>query len=833
MANNINVEIGANVGPLKQGMTEAQQSLNGFETQVEDVAGTIQQLRQEEGSLRRQQKEAMKTVMELTAAYNRLEKEGKLNTVVGKELTRQLQQAEQEAANMIDATGDLSTKLKNMASDTATFDVFADGLSGLASTMSAVVGTMGIFTNNTEQMQKAVTMFTTAESIAAAAIKVKNLLQKESSLMLGIGTIKQRALTAATKLDTTAKSRNAIAAGAATVAQKAFNAVANANPYVLLGTAILAVATAFITFSSGAEKATESQNKLSKAQENAKKIAQDYSSNLISEYSKLMGSYSNLRAQWKALSNNSDRKKFIEEHKAELESLGGAVNSVADAEAIFGNNTGAVVQSFIKRAQAAAIAAKMVQLYSKQMEIEDQARELQASGPKAGDVANVKSYSMDMNTKYNSRPTYNGGLYYMDKNDPGVLRYTEKGAKEALYASNAWRELNDAFVENQKDLKSTGQLLESLYKTMNLVTNKTTNYTNSNTGTDSETVKNEISTYKDAVAEYDKLVKEKQQLQELITSGRIDAQGIKGVQEEIKGIEDKINNLTIKWHIKPELKIDKVDLSNIIDIIQNGFKNIPGKEEVDFSYLNKYEQSAAQQFYSYYKQLVEAKDKLIDIYTNPNSSKEEQNLSKKYIDMMSDEIATVFETINAYRLLNNEKKTQAELDKKHAENLKAVGDAMSSLGSIGSSLGEIFDDEGANVAGIIAQAVANYILGWTEATKQAAALGPIGWVGFGLSTAAQMLAMVAQIKSAAQFAEGGIVGGHSYYGDKILARLNSKEMILNEKQQRQVYDWGGNLDTVEQAVKVQVTGKISGKDLLLVQKNTNKILSKSGQNIEL
>lgn len=38
-----------------------------------------------------------------------------------------------------------------------------------------------------------------------------------------------------------------------------------------------------------------------------------------------------------------------------------------------------------------------------------------------------------------------------------------------------------------------------------------------------------------------------------------------------------------------------------------------------------------------------------------------------------------------------------------------------------------------------------------------------------------------------RFQDGGIVGGNSFYGDKILARVNSGELILNQQQQKAVY----------------------------------------------
>jgi len=59
-----------------------------------------------------------------------------------------------------------------------------------------------------------------------------------------------------------AENKGTIATGAATVAQKIFNAVAKANPYVLLATAVLGVATALYAFSSSTDKATQKEKEL-------------------------------------------------------------------------------------------------------------------------------------------------------------------------------------------------------------------------------------------------------------------------------------------------------------------------------------------------------------------------------------------------------------------------------------------------------------------------------------------------------------------------------------------------------------------------------------------
>ena len=82
---------------------------------------------------------------------------------------------------------------------------------------------------------------------------------------------------------------------------------------------------------------------------------------------------------------------------------------------------------------------------------------------------------------------------------------------------------------------------------------------------------------------------------------------------------------------------------------------------------------------------------------------------------------------------------------------------------------------------------------------------------------------------------GGIVGGSSYYGDRLRVGVNSGEMILNRRQQKNLFDAidQNKIGSVGAPTTVYVTGKIQGKDLLLVQKNANKIMSKSGQQINL
>jgi hypothetical protein len=90
-----------------------------------------------------------------------------------------------------------------------------------------------------------------------------------------------------------------------------------------------------------------------------------------------------------------------------------------------------------------------------------------------------------------------------------------------------------------------------------------------------------------------------------------------------------------------------------------------------------------------------------------------------------------------------------------------------------------------------------------------------------IAIAAGIAAVVAAFSNIAKFETGGIVGGTSYSGDKILARLNSGEMILNQSQQAGLYN---QLNATSQTDR-EVTFKIDGTSLVGVLNNYNKRLN--------
>ena len=91
--------------------------------------------------------------------------------------------------------------------------------------------------------------------------------------------------------------------------------------------------------------------------------------------------------------------------------------------------------------------------------------------------------------------------------------------------------------------------------------------------------------------------------------------------------------------------------------------------------------------------------------------------------------------------------------------------------------------------------------------------------------AAGIAAVVAAFAMIGSFANGGIVGGSSFAGDNLIARVNSGEMILNGQQQKRLFDLlDGGRGSVGGRQEVEFV--IKGKNLVGVSRNYNDKMNK-------
>lgn len=114
------------------------------------------------------------------------------------------------------------------------------------------------------------------------------------------------------------------------------------------------------------------------------------------------------------------------------------------------------------------------------------------------------------------------------------------------------------------------------------------------------------------------------------------------------------------------------------------------------------------------------------------------------------------------------------------------------------------------IAMMLASAISQSIAG---ATASGVATGPAAIFTTPAFIATAVGGVLAAFAAIPKFATGGIVAGGSMYGDKILARVNSGELILNNKQQKSVLgamNSGGGITTIIPDVRIQ------GQDLIVV-----------------
>lgn len=215
--------------------------------------------------------EARKELMELTNAiagltlqYRSMSEEER-NSAEGQALFNKIQQQTQEAGKFKDAVSDIKQAISAQASDTMMFDQITMGLRTMTSAYGVAKGAMQIFGIETEEAEEAQAKLQAVMVITNAATQIQNALQKQSALMIGVTNAQLKAQAIGENLVAAAKGKGVIATKAATIAQRVFNAVAKANPYVLLATGIIAAVTALFAFTNNSKKAQEAQEAVTKA----------------------------------------------------------------------------------------------------------------------------------------------------------------------------------------------------------------------------------------------------------------------------------------------------------------------------------------------------------------------------------------------------------------------------------------------------------------------------------------------------------------------------------------------------------------------------------------
>ena len=330
------------------------------------------------------------------------------------------------------------------------------------------------------------------------------------------------------------------------------------------------------------------------------------------------------------------------------------------------------------------------------------------------------------------------------------------------------------------------------------------------------------------------------------------------IRELLKQLED--TSYTIKMKIHPELEVPKNSVQGIQDEISQKTKKLnllDTKKDIDQINQLKSEIEALQQ-----KQAKAKAQTGQGLFTNEGSQRDlSDKISKKKAELEvsvvgSDEYKNLIKEIQELEGKKTQIDIQVEADsltpaekklKKIKKASEGTTETIHAMGSMFESVGKMTDDETAavmqglaSITGSIAEAVPAImsLVGAKSAEAIANGLAESSKVKFPANipaiatTIATIMSVIGTIASVAgSFAEGGIISGGSQIGDQMVAKVNSGEMIINGKQQQNLWkaistgNLGGNTENHISVSNVRV----KGSDLYLALKNYSKVKSKSGQ----
>ena len=884
MANTLSVKLSLDAAGYKQGIQECTNETKEYTNSVKDIRKELPNARKEFAAAKRD-------VTNLSVAISQMT-EAQRESASGRAMIKMLQDAEQKAAALKDTIDDANARIKILASDTFNMDAAVSAFNLVGNTLSGVMGTIGLVTGKQEDLNRAVAAFTTVQSVANGLVQVSNLLNKDSQLMLGITTIQQKLRNASIDLETASKSKNIIVTKSATVAQWALNAAADANPYVLLASALVALGVALYAYTKYASDAAQEEEARAQALERLKEREQSYAQTAGNAYGELRSKYEMLRSKWNELRTDQERNEFLKENKKEIDKLTDSVHDAASAEDFFNNKTKNVVKSFELRAKAAAAAALAVEQYKKSMEMGVAAT--QVSNLEGAQISREDYARLDDETKKKAKAhtTYTPGAtpgsagtyrtdYYTLENlsQEDVSRLSAKGItlrnKEMAAASREAERLAKDYIKQMEELEKEANELNKP-SDPNSDKNKPPKIKPKSDKKDEDN---------SALARLEKRKKELEQARKELfdAAGNITDQGqYDKLTKDIEGIDAILKKAadTMKGEFKPKLtqlkeELKELENTRLFSVSEEDIEDInkqirEKKEEIEqeeirlgitvdpdeesmqelekriqeimksddspdgpklkanFEGLGEIAREEADKALDEYNRIYNERKRLYELLDNGNLETDGIDKVREAIDSLTDSFREAGEEVERYNEISANLKEQEESTEKAKQGWQEMTSALSATGS---ALRELGADSADQVAKFLTNTVAMVqAISALIPAKQAEAMASGNASAMKLPFPANIAAwattlstILAVFASLPKFAGGGIVGGSFGSGDKLLARVNSGEMIFNTRQQKNLFDLVDSGKTNGQSNRLYGDIVVRGSDLHIAMTNYDKI----------
>ena len=836
-------------GDLVKGFNDVKKEVKGIENAGEDAKKSLDQMLQQKNSTsnyRRQLMQLTKQLTDLTVNYRSLSDEEK-QSEFGVALAKRIDELTTKASMFKDAMLDVQQSISESASDTANWDAFQQLVDVSTSALQSFAGITGLSEESVEGLTRTIAAMQTIGAASNTVINIGNALQKQSALMLGVRRTQELAAAAAIKLKTAAEVKGKAATVAATAAQKALNTVAKANPYVLLASAVIALGTALVAFAKKSSEAKEAELKYKESLEKTAEAAQNWRDKVSKAIEGPLSKYKLLAAEYKALKNTHEKTKWINDNKDAFEELGLSIDSLKSAEDAFVNNTGNVVQALIKRATAAAKQQQLTELATKYMDAKLRGEQEYASKQKnAGDEVRSSSHSTISGDEYVDRT---GKWVYTEQ---GAQKANAAIKKAAMTEANYLMEQMDKLAAEiaaempKTTLKkpttttttsaSNTTVTEDIYGKESLRAAQIEAQKLQDKLNRMDTTSPEFAPTKQALFEAEKKVKD---IQDLMKQPSI----AKTLVEQYDDAVKKINGIVKEYNIgiideekaKTQIETINAELQKLglkpIEIKLNPVVN-KGKWDGAFDKDNDTKTAIDSVVKAYSLKLID-KDYAQEAIDAINVERINANLQPIYLNLdiegvkqgidkamqMFDtfgSLGNVVSSINSvYESFNNLSTAMDE-----AENgwerfmvgfdagmkimnvfttiLETINTLMTTFQTIqelvtaaklkdaaATSVQIAADTEGAGAT--MTKAGANMAETATAAGKAVSWIPVVGPV-LAVAAIGTIMGILLSVISKSKFANGGIVPGASKIGDFNLVRVNGGELILNQRQQKNLFD---------------------------------------------
>lgn len=364
------------------------------------------------------------------------------------------------------------------------------------------------------------------------------------------------------------------------------------------------------------------------------------------------------------------------------------------------------------------------------------------------------------------------------------------------------------------------------------------------------------------------------------------------LQQQIKELDEQLQNKNLNISARIEIENKKTDLQQKIDTITKGELSIPvriqptviqrgSNEDLRQSYdnaqaeinriLDDVNKGVIKSRVNAQKEIDAVNDKLKSLNLEPIKIRVQTDFEKDFAEV-SDKLSSGFSTFSSFDGVVSSMSSLITSLNEGANAWQVFGNAVqlaeNILSTITSTI-ELVNKLSTVMGGLkTAEATATQLAATASAEKavtDTASIGPataaaaalkaqeaayldmaaaaifaahagIPFAGVGIASgmmAAMMAAMTAQHAASAglaAFENGGIVGGNSYTGDKLLARVNSREMILNTGQQKRLFDILDGKQAFGQNEGIgEVSFRLRGSDLYGSIHNYSKTKTKTGK----